>query len=109
MENQSKNLIIFDQYSLIHLKTINNRDFMKNFGMIKTCLNHTDKETDTKFVLFSQINEFLDFCDKGIVKITQKTLTDLHENFVLSAAGCEMGIDNDNEKDFPFNKLVNLW
>ena len=41
-----------------------------------------------------------EFCVYDIEKITREMISDSRENFVLSAVGYEIGIDNVNQKDF---------
>ena len=109
MENFSRVLNTIDQYKLIHFQTASIRDYIKDFEMVKTWLIDSDKETDNNLVIFKQIEEILTLCVYGIEKKTHKLISELRENVVLSAVGCELGIDFDNEKDFPVGKLVNLF
>ena len=81
---------------------------MKEFEIVKSWLIDNDKKTDKKIVKFKQINEFLKFCVYDIVRIAHKIISDLRENTMLSAVGYEIGNDNDEEEDFPSEKLVNV-
>ena len=90
MENFCRVPNIFDQYILIHLKTINILDFLKDFEIVITVLIDIDKETDIKFEKLKQNNEILSFCVDDIEKLTHKMITDLRENFALSAVGYEI-------------------
>ena len=76
--------------------------------MVKKWLIENDKETDNKFEIIKQINENLKFCVYDIEKLAHKTISELRDNIVLSAVCYEICNDKDNEKDFPFRKLVNM-
>ena len=76
--------------------------------MIKTWLIDIDKKTDNKFVIFQQINGTLNFCAYDNEKRTHEMISELREDVLLSAVGCELGNDTDNEKDFSIIKLENV-
>ena len=87
MEGLSGVLNIVDQYNLIYLKTINIREHIKHFEMVKNWLLENDKDTDNMFAKYKQINEILLFCVCDIEKITHKMIGALREDIVLSAVG----------------------
>ena len=100
----SKVLNITDQHKLIHLKTINIREYKEDSEICKSCLFDNDKER--QFVKFKKNIEIVNFCVNDIEKVTHKTISKLRENVVLSAVAYEICNENENEKDFPFKKLV---
>ena len=53
--------------------------------MVNNWLIDNDKETDNILVIQKQSNEKLKFCLYDIRETTQKTISDLLENFVFSA------------------------
>ena len=76
--------------------------------MVRSWFIDNDTETDHKFALFKQNNEFLKFWVYDVEKKTKKMISDLLEKIVLSAVGFKIGVDNFNEKEFPFRKLVDF-
>ena len=96
-------MTIKDKNAVIHLKTFNIRDFIKHFEFVETWLRENDKDTDIKFVIFTQVNEVSNFCVYDIEKKTHRMISELRENFISSVVGFEMGDD----KDILFKKLVN--
>ena len=61
MESFSEVLTNIDQCNLIHFKTINIRNYINDFEMVKVWLIGNDKETDKYFVLFKKTKENLTF------------------------------------------------
>ena len=106
MECLSRVLKFNDQYNLMNLKTINNGEIMKRFKKIKACLIDNDKEADNKIVVYKQNNEILNLCVYDIEITTQKKISELRVNVVVSAVGYETCNDNDIEEVFLYEKLV---
>ena len=74
--------------------------------MVKYSLIDDDKERDNKYVILKQVNQIMTLCVNDTEKTTQKMISELCENDVLSAVGCEEGTDNDKEKIFFNRKIV---
>ena len=103
MEGCTGVLNFIDQYALIHVKTSNFQNYKKDFGIVKSWLIENAKETENKFVIFTQNKRILTFCEYDIEKTTHKTISDLRENVVLSVVLVKK--DNVIEKGNPSKSL----